>query len=1346
MIINTQQPKIYDYQVDYDIPIYTLFLKPYSFMVCLNKPYYNRHKHLSYPVKAISFNKPLMHNIKYLYIASLEKNNNMVLRYLFVFKGLKPFPSDYAHNLSIEERGDYFVFLNVIQFIDWIKLNEHDINNYIIIFNDFCDWSDIIRCVFVLGRIHLDGSDSSTRHMFSDLSIRLASHLSLLSSNNIRNLEGLIVKDKSILKPKLDLVNIDAYNFKQEKEGSIIYFKNVYIEFKDYAIDMMKWRNDYTSLSSGLYNKIQFTPLINYSSTHAKQDHGASPTDQETRGRARARTRAKAMASTTDMQGSSNFSKNASSTPVCSEQNIKSFDLKRKFHMSARSRGFSLIKVRCFSYTSLLPLHSIAQMGLSLDSKSTKDKTGLEISLTKYNKNSCYAQELDVITKGETIDSIFESNVFKSDDVFRLICNNVINIIENNPINTETQFKLENYLFNQYKDLAYNKEIVYISDVDFSIFNKEFKVYCFSKVNEFEFYLDGLRESLNLDKKLNKGIDSLTKSVDIHDFYIKKLLNILSNKEIINFLFYILFLVVTFNKIILEGDDLKETEKTQIGLTSISMNLGKKISNAYISKLHKGINENLEILTSKQAFKDYKEEFLSIDKQYVFNSSEFFLRLSSKLIEIMSSCGMLEIKVHTSYDSSLVILTLTNELEKLLKNRNPIAVLPFNLPMIVAPKEYSKQQLGGYLLNGVEYDENLIGLKMSYGIPSVIVDKNIIFNSLNNMMRTPFKINKDLLNYLLKYNHIHNLLISSDYIHQFANVRRTKIQEREYQKFLNHKVLEKHIILIAHIFSNVSEIYFPLRLDQRGRLYPTTAYFHYQSSELAKALILFARPDIIKRTDRYAIEYLKAYGATCFGNGLNRKAYTKRLQWVENNWNKIIEFENSDLVNKADEKYLFLSFCFEMRRFNNFLNNENIHEFKTYLPIQLDGTCNGFQHLALLSNETKIFDTLNLGESKKSKDPADFYSHIVDILGVHLEYKKINSILEKDKLEDLESKKMLNLPLTEEEYLESQKRIEQINILQDKIKSIERLLVLGINRSTIKPVIMNKPYNATDRTLVAYVRELLDYAYTEKKLELDDKGNQVYDEQGEAKVIATGWYKLDKESNNCVNYKDLELLVKSIDEIIYIKYPKIKLLTKYFHDIGIILNKLNLPIIWRLPHGLMISQKYMMQHTLKINPFAYLSNTLSLTITDKIKMDKNKQLLAFIPNLVHSLDAATLTLLYSSLAKTINSDGINSYLNFYSVHDCYGVTAKYVDLLIETLRTVYIQLYSSKGYIEKFDEDIINIIIITQGEDKCKYSPEDRIIYINKKKIVLPDLSKFLNVPNKTRVYKRLSKSIFLIK
>lgn len=168
----------------------------------------------------------------------------------------------------------------------------------------------------------------------------------------------------------------------------------------------------------------------------------------------------------------------------------------------------------------------------------------------------------------------------------------------------------------------------------------------------------------------------------------------------------------------------------------------------------------------------------------------------------------------------------------------------------------------------------------------------------------------------------------------------------------------------------------------------------------------------------------------------------------------------------------------------------------------------------------------------------------------------------------------------------------------------------------------------------------------------------------------------------------------------------------------------------------------MVRHITRVKPFSYLSTSLSLTITDKVKMDKPKQITALMPNLVHSLDASTLALLYNSFYNSVEN---NKSVNFYSVHDCYGVTAKYVDTLINLLRTVYIDIYSNKGYIQSFDRDVINSIIAAYGEDKCNYEDKTRTLFVNKKKIVLPDLPE-VNTSFREVAYKKLANSLFLVK
>lgn len=675
-----------------------------------------------------------------------------------------------------------------------------------------------------------------------------------------------------------------------------------------------------------------------------------------------------------------------------------------------------------------------------------------------------------------------------------------------------------------------------------------------------------------------------------------------------------------------------------VNLIKIAVKIGKEFARKHFLTCFelefKGVD-----FDKRPRYSIWFNENIKVNPKYtvLFFDDRFYSVFGAKLVEILEYSHLLRrILIKPKYNESYFVLDIydTNLLNVIGKHK--VLVLPTKLPMVVKPRPYSPDSLGGYLVNDAIDNSDIIIDKKGYAKKSVIKELNTVYQLVNGVSQVPFKVNTALLDFIFQNSHL-DLLMDIDVPHKFENIeKRSKYQDKVYKSHNSKILLQETILEIVDVFRNFPEIYFPVRLDNRGRLYCSSTFFNYQSNDLAKALILFAIPGVIERSDLHAILYLKAYGANCFGGDVSKKSSGVKVKWVDDNLDNIINYDNGILLSKAKNKLLFLSFCMEFKRFYEFYTNDQLKCFHSYLPIQLDATCNGFQHLALLSNENVLYDVLNLTCDNNHSDPRDFYSFILHML-VSLFKSKIDCGVTED---------------------------------IDTLGSYSRLLDFLLIRSYIKKAIMTIPYNATLKSMIKYIKEHLELV-------------------GCDELTKVCWYCVPNDSRKkvTINDNDIVLMAKCINNIIFGDFEKIRRLAKYLKNVATLFNKLNLPISWTLPSGLDIFQSYRQKITVKITPFAHRRITLNLRVTNNKVIDTNKQIRALMPNLIHSLDAASLAMLYSRFSAT--DHGSNQ---FFSVHDCFAVTANNVSLLKTILANVYITLYSEVSYIHLFDRGVIETI------------------------------------------------------
>lgn len=279
--------------------------------------------------------------------------------------------------------------------------------------------------------------------------------------------------------------------------------------------------------------------------------------------------------------------------------------------------------------------------------------------------------------------------------------------------------------------------------------------------------------------------------------------------------------------------------------------IGEKRVNDYLTNLkdehNKQINSNKHVidtayLTDNEmeyiSFTKFKEIWIKSNPDLVKDlNNNLYARLGGRIIDLLEYAEFIKKVIHINEEKNTEYILETQNPEEIHKS-NPKFTLPTKLPMVIIPKPYSHNKLGGYLLNDDKYADGLIIDKHGYKYNSTIAKKNHIYDMVNSISSRPFKINKSVLDYINLKGVEQNLIIDVSAEHELEKLEVLKpLQKRKLVSYNSTKLLQETILGIVEFYSNFDRFYFPVRLDQRGRLYCTPNYFNYQSNELAKSLL-----------------------------------------------------------------------------------------------------------------------------------------------------------------------------------------------------------------------------------------------------------------------------------------------------------------------------------------------------------------------------------------------------------------------------------------------------------------------------------------------------------------------------
>jgi len=340
-------------------------------------------------------------------------------------------------------------------------------------------------------------------------------------------------------------------------------------------------------------------------------------------------------------------------------------------------------------------------------------------------------------------------------------------------------------------------------------------------------------------------------------------------------------------------------------------------------------------------------------------------------------------------------ITLTAAAEEWIAAHQPdVAALstPVYQPMIVAPRPWTSLSGGGYLLTPL----NLLKRQPTRRAQQLLAEAHlaVVFSAVDALQNTPFRINEYICRmmrrawdggYLFFGFKSHDLarlplpLPDDADPQQIADRKRERAEAAELnQRIKGLKKVTPSRLCFAEGHIDRAQIYFPYQLDHRGRAYPVPQLVNPQSDDVGRSLLVFAEGKPLGERGAY---WLAIHLANCYLKG-KKVSNAERRAWVEQNEEEIIRFARNPIREhrfwkEADNPWLFLAACHEWEGYK-----EKGPGFISHLPVSMDGSCNGYQHLSALGRDPIGGRATNL---MPGNEPEDIYQRVIDLADRRIE-------------------------------------------------------------------------------------------------------------------------------------------------------------------------------------------------------------------------------------------------------------------------------------------------------------------------------------------------------------------------